>query len=180
MAVVYRWPRSRQTSGTNSGAVVAGDNHSATICEPKRGTSKLNEQRGEAVRFVVPGEPVPMARPRLGRGGRVSIPERTRSFLNRVKTVARLCGIKPVVGPVEVSLWFSLPLTAKGEERKQRGDIDNLSKSVLDGLNKRAYDDDRQVVRLIAERVQGSLEGWTAVEIREVAEEVGDRPAWVD
>jgi Holliday junction resolvase RusA-like endonuclease len=36
------------------------------------------------------------------------------------------------------------------EESKLRGDVDNYVKSLLDGLNGVAYDDDKQVVNLHA------------------------------
>ena len=69
-------------------------------------------------------------------------------------------------GPVELNLMFHVARSKShygtgrnGDQVKQsapaypgRSDIDNYSKFVMDCLNKRAFEDDRQVVRLIAEK----------------------------
>jgi Holliday junction resolvase RusA-like endonuclease len=41
-------------------------------------------------------------------------------------------------------------LVSVKEESKLRGDVDNYVKSLLDGLNGVAYDDDKQIVNLKA------------------------------
>lgn len=69
-------------------------------------------------------------------------------------------------GPVELNLMFHVPRskshygTGKNSDNVKPSapayptvsDIDNYSKFVMDCLNKRAFTDDRQVVRLIAEK----------------------------
>jgi len=138
----------------------------------------VNQQRGEVVRLVVPGEPIPMARPRIANHGRVYTPAKTKNYQKRIATVATLLKLSPAVGPVEVSCWFSLPRNKDGSETRKHGDLDNYAKNCLDALSHLAYDDDKQVVRLIAERVDGSLEGWTAIEVREVLDLTGEAPGW--
>ena len=57
---------------------------------------------------------------------------------------------------IEISVYFNPQakvFTKSG--RRRRGtmpDLDNCVKSIVDGLNKVAYEDDRQVVRILAER----------------------------
>jgi Holliday junction resolvase RusA-like endonuclease len=61
---------------------------------------------------------------------------------------------------------FSVDLVFVLSDRRPR-DIDNLAKTVLDALNKRAWKDDAQVVRLSAKLTRGSLEPpFTLVRIR--------------
>ncbi|RJQ07575.1 MAG: RusA family crossover junction endodeoxyribonuclease [Bacillota bacterium] len=118
--------------------------------------------------FTVPGRPVPKKRPRLGYGGRrayVYTPRETLAYEEAVGWAARPHFPKPLEGPVSVKLDVYL---ATGK----RGDLDNYSKSILDGVNEIAFRDDSQVARLEAslrrcphgqERVE--------VEVAEIAEE---------
>lgn len=129
------------------------------------------------MRIIIPGEPVPKSRPRLGRGGRVFTPARTVNFEKRVATCAANTSNLIFNTPVAVKIYISLPLTKQGHERKQRGDLDNYAKSVLDGLNKIAFEDDKQVMKLEIRRVPGSIEGWSAVEIGAWPELI-DAPSW--
>ena len=62
-------------------------------------------------------------------------------------------------GPVHVKLFFDIdgcaveiePLDIEaGDISKLRGDLDNYTKTVLDALNKVAWNDDKQVMKLTA------------------------------
>lgn len=63
------------------------------------------------------------------------------------------------VGPVEVAidLFNPRPKSRKGTDRewdvRHNGDVDNFAKTVCDALNELAYDDDRQVCRLVVNKV---------------------------
>jgi len=95
-----------------------------------------------SVKIIVPGRPVPKGRPRLGYRGRkayVYTPPETREYERLVGWVAKSAGCRPVDGPVSVSLSVYV---------KGRLDADNIAKSILDGLNGVAYEDDDQVVEL--------------------------------
>lgn len=117
------------------------------------------------LRITVPGRPVPKARPRFRadlRGGRVRIrvytPADTRRYEEQVRTLARLAaGGRPLQGPVEVEVRVCV---APG----RRLDLDNAIKGVIDGLRRAAFADDRQVVRIVAERV-ATAEGEERVEV---------------
>jgi len=84
-------------------------------------------------------------------------------------------------GPVELTVVFHVPRAAShygtGKNSDQvkasapkyptRSDIDNYCKFVMDCLNKRAFHDDRQVVRLIAEK-RFSDKGMIEIDIKPV------------
>lgn len=117
------------------------------------------------IEFVVPGRPVPKGRPRLGVRGRkayVYTPPETREYERLVGWVAKSAGCRPVEGPVSVTLSVYV---------KGRLDADNIAKSILDGLNGVAYEDDDQVVELHIwkYRVKNAAEERVEIEIREAS-----------
>lgn len=91
-------------------------------------------------------------RPRLGRRGRVFTPAQTLEFERQVREAYEgFCADKPV--SITISLYkekFTVTVTECGtlEPSPLRGDIDNYVKSILDGLNGVAYEDDRLVYKL--------------------------------
>lgn len=103
---------------------------------------------------------VPKGRPRVGRGGKVFTPPETRKFEQEVREWGFDCGLKPVAYPIRVSLVFfdktddpTLRLhSLTGITYHTHGDLDNYAKAVLDGLNKVAYKDDKQIVELALRR----------------------------
>lgn len=60
-----------------------------------------------------------------------------------------MMGRPPMGGPLEVEIEFHLP------DRRRR-DLDNLSKAVLDAMNKIVFGDDQQIVRLQLSKISGS------------------------
>ena len=98
------------------------------------------------MRFEIPGRPIPKGRPRLGYRGQkayVYTPPETREYERLVGWVAKSAGCRPVEGPVSVALSVYV---------KGRLDADNIAKSILDGLNGVAYEDDDQVVELLVRK----------------------------
>ena len=115
------------------------------------------------IEFVVPGRPVPKARPRLGVRGRkafIYTPPATREYEKLVGWVARCAGCKPIDGAVAVTLTVYT---------RGKMDVDNMAKSILDGLNGVAYKDDDQVVELLVKKhkVKRKEEERVEIEIRE-------------
>ena len=115
-----------------------------------------------AICFEVPGTPIPKGRPRLGRGHTYT-PKRTAEAENVIQSVARLAEVIPLVGSIEMTLDFFLPIPkawskAKtqsamlGTVRPGRPDLDNLAKTVMDALNEIAFTDDSQIVELICRK----------------------------
>lgn len=92
--------------------------------------------------FTVPGLPIAKARPRAGHmnNGRIRIytPQKTLNYERDVAWEAKHAKIRRAEGIVAVTLRFF----------GCKGDADNLAKSVLDGLNGIAYNDDRQIEEL--------------------------------
>lgn len=116
-----------------------------------------------AIKILVPGRPVPKGRPRLGVRGRkafVYTPPETREYERLVGWVAKASGCRPQSGPLAVEL----NIYARG-----RMDVDNVAKSILDGLNGVAYEDDDQVVELLVKKhkVKDKAEERVEIEIRE-------------
>lgn len=97
--------------------------------------------------LVVPGKPIPKARHqvRLYQGGIVSYtPVKTREFEKAVRAYASHAGVRLQQGDLAAVMLFHTSHVA---------DLSNLVKSLEDGLNKIAWDDDRQVKALLAWKV---------------------------
>lgn len=94
-----------------------------------------------AVRFVIPGRPVPAARPMVTKKG-VFYPKRYQDWLKAAKVYARQAwlGKEPLTGPVvvDIELYGS----------RRNADLDNLVKGVLDALQGTVVSDDKQVEAL--------------------------------
>jgi len=77
------------------------------------------------------------------RTGRKWVTKEAKEFKERVRESAR--HFKKIDGDIYLSFtWYA--------KKKGRGDLDNKFKCVLDSLNGIAYNDDKQVVRLFAEK----------------------------
>lgn len=122
------------------------------------------------MKFTVYGEPRGKGRPRFStRGGFVKTytDKETASYENLIKlTYLEACDSLPQTihseAELKIMCYFPVPksVSKKAKENMLLGvvrhtkkpDLDNIIKAVLDGLNKVAFDDDKQVVRLIAEK----------------------------
>lgn len=114
------------------------------------------------------GDPVGKARPRMNtRTGKAYTPNKTKYYEVQVRQelIFKYREIKPIVDePVRVTIiaYFSIPKsTSKKNKSKmlnneirptKKPDIDNITKIVLDALNKFAYHDDTQVVELVVRK----------------------------
>ncbi len=114
--------------------------------------------------FAIPGPPKGKGRPRfarIGKGVRAYTDTATESYEAKVATLARPAGVQPLEGPVMVVLTFVLPRPLRLGRRSDpddeipapaRPDLDNLVKSVLDGLNGVAWADDGAVTPVMARK----------------------------
>lgn len=94
--------------------------------------------------LVIPGRPVPKARHqvRLYRGRVITYtPPKTREFEKAVRVYALKYRVKKQEGDLAVVATFYT---------SGPGDVDNLLKSLLDGLNGVAWEDDKQVKAVLA------------------------------
>jgi Holliday junction resolvase RusA-like endonuclease len=123
------------------------------------------------VTFKVNGTPVPKGRPKFARRGNfvsTYTPKTTLQYEDLIADGAkRAMGLsEPLETALEVFFYFSIPIPKsyskkrtdaclRGLERPMKKDLDNLIKSVADGMNKIVYKDDAQIVALHATKVYG-------------------------
>ena len=107
------------------------------------------------VRFRVYDEVRGKPRPRVNRNGKVWTPEKFKDNEEKIAEAYIEAGGRKLEGPVCVSVRTFRALPKKrpkrilSEEDMFKPDIDNILKQVLDALNGVAYDDDKQVVRVL-------------------------------
>lgn len=132
------------------------------------------------VRLVIPGKPHGKSRPRFGNGRAFTDPKAT-SFAERVHIAWReqkspSFGDQPLT--MHVCVHRRRPrnhfrkdglLSRVGETAPERPvttpDADNFAGSVMDALNHLAYHDDRQIVRLTAERLWSDQDDYLTVDL---------------
>ena len=107
------------------------------------------------IEFTVPGRPVPKRRPRsTTSGGKVLVytPRETAAYEKAVGYVAlNACQGRSITTDIAVGIKLYF------KDRKF-GDIDNYSKSILDGMQGVIFENDKQVCRLTVERHQDKEE----------------------
>ena len=129
------------------------------------------------VKFSIPGPPIAKQRPRLGKGGHVYTPTRTKVYEEICRLSYRnLYYFENEYISIKILFKFEVPKSyskkdkqkaLEGKIRPSRADIDNYIKSVLDGLNKIAYKDDRVICSIYAEKIYAD-KAETIVEIENV------------
>lgn len=93
------------------------------------------------IEFVVPGEPKSKGRPRFSKHGHAYTPKATREAEVAVLEAWKMSGGQKLNGPLVMECTFFLG-------SKRRKDLDNVGKLVMDALNKKAFDDDDQIVKI--------------------------------
>ena len=109
---------------------------------PRRGAqaaAKITHRQMARYELDIEGVARAKGRPRVTRNGTYT-PESTTTWEETVGwEFVRLFGRPRVSGPVSVRIEFN----------QKRGDLDNLAKAILDGLNGVAWIDDSQVCQLL-------------------------------
>ena len=103
------------------------------------------------IEFVIQGEPTSKARPRVV-DGRAYTPERTASAEAQVQAAYLGCGNRLTLKSFESGARYSVTMLFACQTR-QRRDIDNMVKLILDALNGVAWTDDAQVTEIHASKV---------------------------
>lgn len=131
------------------------------------------------IEFSVPGRPVPKGRPRVTRYNTYT-PKSTVDYENRVRDAWQeqsgqaIDAEKPI--RVDVAVHFEVPRSFSKKLRarligayhiRQRGDLDNIVKSILDALNGHAFPDDCAVCVICASKDYAEIPS-TDVTIREL------------
>jgi len=109
------------------------------------------------IEIIIDGKPNAKERPYFStKNGKVRVftPSRTSNFENYVKQIASTFFKVPIKGPIDLNIKFLLPRPKYLVWKKKpmpfmlcdkRPDIDNLTKSVVDGLKGVAFYDDAQI-----------------------------------
>ena len=107
------------------------------------------------IKFTIPGQPVPKARPRVTRKGTYT-PETTKHYEKVVQASFMATKTRKMMdGPLKADLVFYLSKPKRPKHPRHpitKPDIDNYQKAVMDALNGMAYCDDSQIVVVYAEK----------------------------
>lgn len=126
--------------------------------------------------FVVDGEPVAKARPRLTARGHIYTPPKTLKHERAIKEKFYAeygKDFTPTDKAISVRVFFFLKKPARvpadfPPRPLKRPDIDNLIKTVLDALNGVLYQDDKQIVKILGvKKWSDEGDGFTCVFISE-------------
>lgn len=124
----------------------------STPTSPPAALDSKNMVTGPILKFTVPGTPHSKHRPRFTtRSGKVTTytPRATQQAEQKIVAAWRAAGGKPSLNPhTNYGITVSFNLI-----NNHRRDLDNMLKTVLDALNKRAWADDTQVVKITAQKI---------------------------
>lgn len=132
-------------------------------------SDKDNQMDSEAF-FIVLGEPVAKGRPRFTRTGKAYTPKKTKDYEKKVRETYEKGGY-PYFGrsPVrmEVKVFMAAPKSTSKKKLQmmkngfirpiKKPDLTNIVKSIEDGLNGVAYEDDSQIVEMNAEKYYSEI-----------------------
>jgi Holliday junction resolvase RusA-like endonuclease len=115
-------------------------------------TTPMTNGKAKTTIIKIYAEPVPKGRPRFSRHG-IYTPPKTKIYEERVAWDSKRCWNKQPLKdiPIEIKLWFFFKRPKKITSKTVgKCDLDNLTKSTLDGMQKIVFEDDRQITRLSA------------------------------
>ena len=143
----------------------------------------------KALTFTVYGKPVAKGRPRMTRNGHVYTPQTTREYEERIRNAAMSEMGRSKILPwtdkqplkVVIDAFFKLPKSATKKDRVDvlnhikfptvKADVDNIAKSILDGMNGHVYGDDSQIVGLVVTKRYDCEDAFVIVTVKEVEHE---------
>ena len=143
----------------------------------------------KALTFTVYGKPVAKGRPRMTKSGHVYTPQTTREYEERIRNAAMSEMGRDKILPwtekqplkVVIDAFFKLPKSATKKDRIDvlnhikfptvKADVDNIAKSILDGMNGYVYGDDAQVVDLVITKRYDCDDAFVIVTVKEVDHE---------
>lgn len=118
------------------------------------------------IRFTVQGRPVPKARPVIPRKGKPFTRKTTLDYEKKVRQAYLDSNSQAYLEgqalTADIRYYFKIPKNTSKKDRlalldkpwyTKKVDLDNLAKSVLDGLNTVAFSDDSQIVCLYLTKV---------------------------
>lgn len=132
-------------------------------------SDKENQMDSEAF-FIVMGEPVAKGRPRFTKTGKAYTPKKTKDYEKKVGESYKrydnpFFGRTPVC--MEVTVFMAAPKSASKKKLQgmkdglirpiKKPDLSNIVKSIEDGLNGVAYEDDSQIVNIVASKFYSEI-----------------------
>jgi Holliday junction resolvase RusA-like endonuclease len=128
------------------------------------------------IKFEIDGIPVAKGRVKFARRGKFNVaytPEKTRTYEDHVRQagMAAMGSMEPLETPVKAYFYVRLLVPKSyskkrmaaclsGDERPaKKPDLDNIIKSLTDGLNGVCYHDDSQIVDLHATKAYATVAG---------------------
>ena len=124
------------------------------LCSRNQVSEEARITGKRVIAFNIPIKPKAKGRPRAGRNGMYT-DKSTREYEDAIRQAYIDLDLPKLEGNLQITVNFQkdniwVQLISVKEESKLRGDVDNYVKSLLDGLNGVAYDDDKQIVNLKA------------------------------
>jgi Holliday junction resolvase RusA-like endonuclease len=124
--------------------------------------------------FTIYGEPVPKGRPRFSTRGKFPVaytPEKTKNYESDVGMMAKAAmgASEPLEGALEAFIYVTFAVPASyskkrteacfsGQEKHtKKPDLDNVIKSVIDGMDKIVFENDSQFTSIHATKVYGEV-----------------------
>lgn len=123
--------------------------------------------------FEIPGKITGKGRPRVNTATAITYtPTKTKEYEELVKQyfIIKYRGINPLEGRIAITIkaYFSIPKNTKKFQIEEmlknnisptkKPDIDNITKIILDSLNKLAFKDDNQITKLNVEKIYAEEE----------------------
>lgn len=145
----------------------------------------------EPVVIVIPGVPHGKGRPRFSSKSRTTYtPKATKAYEETVGRMATLemRGKEQLFGPLHMDMRAHFALPSHWSKAKRdaallglvqptgRPDIDNLIKSVADGLQGIVYEDDSAIVSVACSKVYAAGDAFVVATIKSVSHRVPDTP----
>ena len=126
------------------------------------------------VMFTIYGEPVPKGRPRFSTRGKFPVaytPEKTKHYESEVGMMAKAAmgASEPLEGALEAFIYVTFAVPASyskkrteaclsGQEKHtKKPDLDNVVKSVIDGMDKIVFENDSQITSIHSTKVYGEV-----------------------
>ena len=127
-----------------------------------------------SIMFTVYGTPTPKGRPRFSTRGKFPVaytPEKTKAYEFEVgmMALAAMGGTKPLEGALEAFIYITYAVPESyskkrleaclsgSEKHTKKPDLDNVIKSVIDGMDKIVFDNDSQIISIHATKVYGEV-----------------------
>jgi Holliday junction resolvase RusA-like endonuclease len=126
------------------------------------------------IMFTVYGEPIAKGRPRVTTRGKFPVvytPEKTRTYETEVGMMAKAAmgNTEPLEGALEAFIYVTFPVPASyskkrteaclsgSEKHIKKPDLDNVIKSVIDGMDKIVFENDSQITSIHSTKVYGEV-----------------------